>query len=90
MNILTFLGQSPIVISLTLTFIIMAVGLLVAATYIKDKTSKIIPTMLGVVLIAFPIVMFLLLSHQIVNENNTQTASIDTVSYTHLTLPTKA
>lgn len=78
MNILTFLGQSPIVISLTLTFIIMAVGLLVAATYIKDKTSKIIPTMLGVVLIAFPIVMFLLLSHQIVNENNTQTASIDT------------
>lgn len=78
MNILSFLGQSPIVIMLTLTFIIMTIGLLVITTYIKDKTSKVIPTMLGVVLIAFPIVMFSLLSHQIISENNTQTASMNT------------
>lgn len=78
MKILTFLGQSPTVITMSVAFVTMAVALLVVTTCIKDKTSKVIPTLFGSVLVTFTIAIFSLLSHQAVTENDTQTASVDT------------
>lgn len=78
MNILTFLGQSPTVITMSVAFVTMAVALLVVTTCIKDKTSKVIPTLFGSALVTFTIAIFSLLSHQAVTENDTQTASVDT------------
>ena len=79
MNILTFLGQSPTaIVTMSVAFVTMAVALLVVTTCIKDKTSKVIPTLFGSVLVTFTIVIFSLLSHQAMTENDTQTASVDT------------